>query len=71
MKLQQRLTKAQMARISAEQKRYAAAVARAKKEGRDFDPLDEAPTGNLDPASYNDPVQKASRDIWFGEKTHG
>ena len=68
MKLQERLTKAQKEQIATEQKKYNKAVARAKKEGRDFDPLDDAPTE--DPSKRDDPVQKAIMDIWFG-KTNG
>ena len=68
MKIQEAFSKIQKEQIAAEQKRYNEAVARAKKEGRDFDPLDDAPTG--DPAT-SDPVQKAILDIWYGKKVNG
>ena len=59
----QNLTKTQKAQIDAEQKKYNEAVARAKKAGKEFDPLDDAPT----PAPGNDPVQIAISKIWFGK----
>ena len=68
MAVLERLTKSQKDQIEAEQKRYNASVARAKKEGRDFDPLDDAPTPDV---TSNDPVQKAIQNIWRGGKTNG
>ncbi len=69
MTITERLTKAQQKQIEAEQKRYEASVARAQKEGRDFDPLDDAPTDDNEPT--NDPVKKAIREIWMDKKTNG
>ena len=69
MKLKECLTEAQQQQIEAEQKRYDASVARAKKEGREFDPLDDAPTADRD--NKNDPVQQAIHEIWFNKKTNG
>lgn len=68
MNLKERLTEAQQKQIDAEQKRYDAAVARAKKEGREFDPEDDAPTINGDDPA---PVQQAILEIWFNKKTNG
>ena len=62
-------TEAQQKQIDAEQKRYDAAVARARKEGREFDPLNDAPTPGKD--FKKDPVQQAIYKIWFHKKTNG
>ena len=69
MAVLERLTKSQKDQIEAEQKRYNASVARAKKEGRKFDPLDDAPTD--DGKQTDDPVKNAIREIWRGGKTNG
>ena len=65
MELRKRFTAAQQKRIAAEQNRYDKAVARAKKEGRPFNPLDEAPTQGPE---TNDPVEKEIMKIWYGKE---
>ena len=69
MTLTERLTEDQQKQIDAEQERYDASVARAQKEGREFDPLDDAPTPSKD--YEKDPVQKAIQEIWSNKRTHG
>ena len=63
MQLRKRFTAAQQKRIETERKRHEEAVARAKEEGRPFNPLDEAPTQGPE---TNDPVEKEIRKIWYG-----
>ena len=67
MTLSIRLTIAQQKQIVAVQKKYDAAVARDQKEGREFDPLNYAPTPGKD--FEKDPVQQAIHKIWFNKKT--
>ena len=63
MTLKERLTEAQQKQVDAEQKRYNTLKA---KEGKNFDPLDHAPTA--DGGKENDPVQQAIHKIWSREE---
>ena len=67
MTLIDRLTKSQRETIDAEQKRYNESQEKARKAGRDFDPLDDAPT----PTDKDPVVSKKIQEIWYGNKTNG